>query len=125
MSTGSGFFVVIFQCFGQISDSSAVTPTNAKKSTGEDVADAEESESSTNNVPTSKVSIPHSPSHKLLFFLTHFPYILLEINFLFGMQCISTIHSCFSYLCSQKRFLHFSPIRPHATRGRVCVYIYF
>jgi len=57
MTTGSGFFVVIFQCFGQISDSSAVTPTNAKKSTGEDVA--EESESSTNNVPASKVSIPH------------------------------------------------------------------
>jgi hypothetical protein len=87
MTTGSGFFVVIFQCSGQISDSSAVTPTKAKKSTGEAVA--EESESSTNNVPTSKVSIPHSPSHDLLFFLTHFPYILLEINFLFGIRCLS------------------------------------
>lgn len=120
MTTASGFFLVIFQCFGQISDSSAVIPTKAKKSTGEDVA--EESESSTNNVPTSKVSIPHSPSHNLLFFLTHFPYILLQRNFLFGIQCLSTVHVL--VICAPRETFfffffnfHFSPIRPHATRG--------
>jgi hypothetical protein len=106
MTTGSGFFVVIFQCFGQISDSPAVTPTKAKKSTGEAVA--EESESSTNNVPTSKVSIPH-PTISFSSELISPTFCLKEIFFSESnaSQSLTTppkghYCSCFSYLCSQR-----------------------
>jgi hypothetical protein len=136
MTTGSGFFVVIFQCFGQISDSPAVTPTKAKKSTGEAVA--EESESSTNNVPTSKVSIPH-PTISCSSELISPTFCLKEIFFSESnaSQSLTTppkghYCSCFSYLCSQRNvFFTFtftfpqSEFRPHTPREDNYVYIYF